>query len=449
MLSVVHTYIHQNHLLSDNEKPVIVGFSGGSDSVTLLTVLLRLGYACVAVHCNFHLREKESDRDEAFAKDFAHTLNVPFYKTDFNTRQYASEKHISLEMAARELRYQWFEEIRERLDAQAVAVAHHKDDNVETFLMNLIRGTGIKGMRGMKPKNGFVIRPLLAVGKKEIQKWLETEHLTYVTDSSNFSNAYTRNFIRLNVLPVLEEINPSVREAITRTFGHLSEVEVIYQFVIEKAKRDVLQDNNRNRIDIAGLLQFPSPETILYELLIPFHFTRFVTENIFAALEKTPGKVFYSSTHRLIKDRTHLLILPIENTNKTIYTIALEENETIWYGPVNLSFRKTMIEESTRIDTNKCSACFDYDKLSFPLTLRTWQPGDRFVPFGMKGTKKLSDYFSDRKYSRPDKEQTWLLCSGEYIIWIVGERIDERFKVNETTKHILSVNFFRQDAIYI
>ncbi|MDR2809363.1 MAG: tRNA lysidine(34) synthetase TilS [Tannerellaceae bacterium] len=444
MLSVVRTYINKYRLLSDN-KPVIVGFSGGSDSVTLLTVLQRLGYSCIAAHCNFHLREEESDRDEAFAQHFAHTLNVPFYKTDFDTRQYAFEEHISLEMAARALRYRWFEEIRGHLDAQGIAVAHHKDDNVETFLINLVRGTGIKGIRGMKPKNGFIIRPLLAVGKREIQEWLETEHLAYVTDSSNFSDAYTRNFIRLKVLPLLEEINPSVKEAIARTSGHLSEVEAIYQFVIEKARTAVWQDNNR--ISIAELLQFPSPETILYELLTPFHFTRFVTENISATLEKTPGKVFYSSTHRLIKDRTHLLISPIESTNKPLYTIELKENETIWYGPVNLSFRKLVIEENTCIETNKCTACFDYDKLSFPLTLRTWQPGDRFVPFGMKGTKKLSDYFSDRKYSRPDKEQTWLLCSDEHIIWIVGERIDERFKIDKTTKYILTVNFFGQDAI--
>jgi tRNA(Ile)-lysidine synthase len=445
MLSVVHTYINKYHLLSGHDKPVIVGFSGGSDSVALLTVLRQLGYSCVAAHCNFHLREEEADRDESFAKHFADSVNVPFYKTDFNTRQCASEKHISIEMAARELRYRWFEEVREHLEAQAVAVAHHKDDNVETFLINLIRGTGIKGIRGMKPKNGFIIRPLLAVGKKEIRKWLEAEHLAYVTDSSNFSEVYTRNFIRLNVLPLLEEINPSVREAIARTSGHLSAVETIYQFVIEKARTEVLQDNNR--ICIAELLQFPSPETILYELLTPFHFTRFVAENIFAALEKTPGKVFYSSTHQLVKDRTHLLISPIENANKTAYTIELEENETIWYGPLNLSFRKTVIEEITCLETNKCFACFDYDKLSFPLTLRTWQPGDRFVPFGMTGTKKLSDYFSDRKYSRPDKEQTWLLCSGEHIIWIVGERIDERFRINKTTKYILTVKFFRQDAI--
>jgi tRNA(Ile)-lysidine synthase len=443
MLPAVRTYISKYHLLS-GDKPVIVGFSGGSDSVALLTVLLSLGYSCVAAHCNFHLRDEESDRDEVFTRHVAHTLQIPFYKTGFHTRQYASEKHISVEMAARELRYRWFEEIRKQLDAQAIAVAHHRDDNVETFLMNLIRGTGIRGTRGIRPKNGFIVRPLLAVGKREIQQWIESKQLAYVTDSSNLSDAYTRNFIRLNVLPLLEEINPSVKEAIARTSEHLSAVEYIYQFVIEKAKTAVMQGSNR--ISIKELLQFPSPETILYELLIPFHFTRFVTENIFSALEKEPGKVFYSSTHRLIKDRTHLLISPIEKeANKPVYTIPPDEK--IWYGPVHLSFLKTAVEKQAHLETDKCTACFDYDKLHFPLTLRTWQPGDRFVPFGMKGTKKLSDYFSDRKFSLQDKEQTWLLCSDRHIIWIVGERTDERFRIDKTTKYILTVNFFRQDAI--
>jgi tRNA(Ile)-lysidine synthase len=290
-----------------------------------------------------------------------------------------------------------------------------------------------------------VIRPLLAVGKEEIHKWLETEKLAWVTDSSNLSDAHTRNFIRLHVLPLLEEINPSVKDAIARTSGHLSAVEEIYQSVIKRAKTVVMQENNR--ISIAELLQFPSPETILYELLTPFHFTRFVTENIFAALEKESGKVFYSSTHRLIKDRNHLLVSPVDSLSKPpLYIVELTENENIWHGPVNLSFRKTAIEEKECIETDKCTACFDYDKLSFPLTLRIWQPGDRFVPFGMKGTKKLSDYFSDRKYSRPDKEQTWLLCSAEHIIWIVGERIDERFRIDKTTKYILTVNFLRREA---
>jgi tRNA(Ile)-lysidine synthase len=441
MLTTVRKYIDIHHLLSGN-RPVIVGFSGGSDSVALLTVLLRLGYQCIAAHCNFHLRGEESDRDEVFAKNFAYTSGVPFYKTDFNTCLYASEKRISKEMAARELRYKWFEKMRESLDAQAIAVAHHRDDNVETCLMNLIRGTGIRGLRGIQPKNGFVVRPLLCLSREDILAWIEKEQLTYVTDSSNFSDAYLRNFIRLRILPLLEEINPLVKEAVARTCRHLSSVETIYQSVIEKARVTVMKESNR--ISIAELLLFPSPEAILHELLIPFHFTRQVTENIFSALNKESGKIFYSSTHRLIKDRDFLLISAIEKANTQVYTIKPEED--IWQGPVNLSFRKITFDKAFCPEKNKSIALFDYNKLTFPLTLRTWQPGDWFIPFGMKGHKKLSDYFSDRKYSRLDKERIWLLCSGNNIIWIVGERIDERFRIDKTTKYILSVKFFREDA---
>ncbi|MDR1557812.1 MAG: tRNA lysidine(34) synthetase TilS [Tannerellaceae bacterium] len=442
MLPTVRRYIDKHQLLSGS-KPVIAGFSGGSDSVALLSILSRLGYRCIAAHCNFHLRDEESDRDEAFAGNFAHRWGIPFHKTDFNTRSYASEKHISVEMAARELRYTWFEELRERLDAQAIAVAHHRDDDVETFLMNLIRGTGIRGLRGIQPKNGFIVRPLLGISREAIRAWVEKEQLAYVTDSSNLSDTYTRNFIRLRILPLLEEINPSVKEAVARTSGHLSAVEGIYQSVVEKARTSLMKENNR--ISIAELLQLPSPEAILYELLTPFRFTRPVTEAIFAALDKEPGKIFYSSSHRLIKDRNFLLLSALEDTHTEVYTIEAEAGDR-WYGPVNLSFRKLIADQTFCLERNKSTALFDYNKLTFPLTLRTWQPGDWFIPFGMKGRKKLSDYFSDHKYSRLDKEQAWLLCSGNNIIWIVGERTDERFRISKTTKNILSVKFFREDA---
>jgi tRNA(Ile)-lysidine synthase len=443
MIPVVRSYIHKHHLLS-GDKPVIVGLSGGCDSVALVVILARLGYQCIAVHCNFHLRNEESDRDEVFAGNLAHELGIPFYKTDFDTRRYASDKHVSIEMAARELRYDWFEKIRQQCDAQAIAVAHHRDDSVETFLMNLIRGTGIRGLTGIQPKNGFIIRPLLVAGRDEIQTWTEKEKLTYITDSSNLSDVYTRNFIRLRILPLLQVANPSVKDAIARTSGHLTSVEAVYRSVVEKAKTVVMKENNR--ISITELLRFPSPETILYDLLLPFQFSRPVTENIFSALHKEPGKLFYSSTHRLIKDREYLLISSIEQANVCSYTIHTEKG--VWNGPINLSFEKTIVDQTFSPEKDKSSASFDYDKLKFPLTLRTWRSGDWFVPFGMKGRKKLSDYFSDLKYSRIDKEQTWLLCSGENILWIVGERTDERFRVDKATKCVLLVKYFLVDVVY-
>lgn len=438
MLSLIRTYIEKYQLLT-HDRPVVVGFSGGADSVALLSILVRLGYTCYALHCNFHLRGEESMRDERFAEAFAGKVGIPFYKTDFDTHTYAAEKHISIEMAARELRYGWFEEMREKLGAQAIAVAHHADDNVETVLLNLVRGSGIRGLRGMMPKNGFIVRPLLGVGRKEILTWLETHQYEYVTDSTNLTDAYTRNFIRLRVLPLLEEINPSAREAIVRSATHLGETEAIYLDVLERAEKEVRRADGS--FSIPALLTFPSPQTILYELLKPYGFTRLVTEDIFSSLQKESGKFFYSPAYRLLKDRDLLLVTLRDDQPVDEECIWLEEEEGDLKAPVELSWRKSVITEGFSIIKDKHIAYFDYDALRFPLFIRRWKKGDWFIPFGMKGRKKLSDYFTDRKYSRIQKEAVWLLCSGNDIVWIIGERPDNRFRINKGTKSVLIVNF--------
>lgn len=443
MRDTVRAYIEKYQLLEES-CPVLVGLSGGADSIALLTLLVKLGYSCIAAHCNFHLRGEESMRDERFAEEYAKTLQVPFLKTDFDTEQYAAANHLSIEMAARELRYNWFEEKRSETGAQAIAVAHHRDDSVETVLMNLVRGTGIRGMSGIRPKNGYVVRPLLCVTRKEITAWLDARNISYVTDSTNLSDAYTRNFIRLRVLPLLEEINPSVRTAIARTADHLSAAEAVYMHVVEQAKAEVLDEGNR--ISIPALMHYPSPDAILYELLKAYNFSRTVSEDIYAALEGEPGKQFFSPTHRLVKDRDYLLLSSIET--KPEQTYVLSGNEEKWVGPVELSFNKVVISENFHIRKDKNIAYFDYDKLAFPLTLRIWKDGDWFIPFGMKGRKKLSDYFSDRKFSRFEKERVWLLCSGNDIIWIVGERPDNRYSIGSATKCALIVNFFSTKTLY-
>lgn len=443
MRDTVRAYIEKYQLLEES-CPVLVGLSGGADSIALLTLLVKLGYSCIAAHCNFHLRGEESMRDERFAEEYAKTLQVPFLKTDFDTEQYAAANHLSIEMAARELRYNWFEEKRSETGAQAIAVAHHRDDSVETVLMNLVRGTGIRGMSGIRPKNGYVVRPLLCVTRKEITAWLDAGNISYVTDSTNLSDAYTRNFIRLRILPLLEEINPSVRTAIARTADHLSAAEAVYMHVVEQAKAEVLDEGNR--ISIPALMHYPSPAAILYELLKVYNFSRTVSEDIYAALEGEPGKQFFSPTHRLVKDRDYLLLSSIET--KPEQTYVLSGNEEKWVGPVELSFNRVVISENFHIRKDKNIAYFDYDKLAFPLTLRTWKDGDWFIPFGMKGRKKLSDYFSDRKFSRFEKERVWLLCSGNDIIWIVGERPDNRYSIGSATKCALIVNFFSTKTLY-
>lgn len=434
MIHNVRLYIEKYQLL-DNDRPVLVGLSGGTDSVALLGVLVRLGYTCIALHCNFHLRGEEANRDEAFARQFAASLSVPFHKIDFDTQNYAEQHHVSIEMAARELRYEWFEKMRKEMRAQAIAVAHHRDDSVETVLMNLVRGTGIRGMSGIRPKNGFVVRPLLCVSRDDILRWLNEQGYEYMTDSTNLSDAYTRNFIRLNVLPMLEQVNPAARNTIARSAEHLAAAECMYLYVLEQARKEVMVACDR--ISIEALMRFPAPETILYELLKDFGFTRLVSDDVFASLRKESGKQFYSSSYRLLKDRDTLWIEPLEERDTCEYAIDADQEKI--EKPISLNLRKEKYSSDFKIDRSKAIAYFDYDKLTFPLTLRRWKEGDVFVPFGMKGRKKLSDYFSDHKYSRIEKENAWILSSGKGILWLVGERTDNRFRLDDTTKTALII----------
>lgn len=435
MIETVRRYIDQNQLLS-KEGLVIVGISGGADSVALLHLLVTMGYSCIAAHCNFKLRDDESDRDELFTVNFTHMLKVPLRTISFETKKYALKKHLSIEMAARELRYVWFEDLRKEYHAQAIAVAHHRDDSIETLLINLTRGSGLCGLTGIRSRNGYVVRPLLLLSREEIFSYLNSEALEYVTDSTNSSEIYTRNFIRLKVLPLLAEINPSIKASLARTADHLGEAEIIFKHVIKEAKIAVINDN---RLSIDALMKFPSPKTILYELLKPYGFSRLVSEDIYSSLDKDSGKIFYSSSYRLLKDRSFLFLDFLANDKQQSFKLDNEEGHlTI---PIELILSKLVINKDFLIERNKNFAYFDYEKLQFPLTLRHWNEGDWFVPFGMTGRKKLSDYFSNNKFSIFEKENIWLLCNGDDIIWIVGERPDNRYRVSKSTKKVLRVNF--------
>ena len=438
MLYQIGSYIDRHDLLRTGDT-VIVGLSGGADSVALLYCLAQLNYSCIAAHCNFLLRGDESDQDEAFAQQIAGSLHIPFYHKDFDTIGYAEQQHISVEMAARELRYEWFEELRMLHKAHAIAVAHHQDDSVETVLLNLIRGTGIRGLTGIRPKRDFVVRPFLETTRHEILGWLGQQGITYRTDSSNLSDEYTRNYIRLHLLPMMEILNPSVKQAIARTTGHLSEVEAIYSDFIEKECQRLMDE--QRRISISDLMQSVAPQTVLYELLRPYGFTRCVSESVYHSLSGEAGKIFYApdSDCQIVKDRDFLLLTEKQTKEATVYTIHANDSiET----PIRLKTQKNRKTNDFQIDKSKTIASFDFDKLIFPLTMRTWRKGDWFVPFGMKGRKKMSDYFNDRKFDRNRKEQTWLLCSGSDIIWLIGERTDDRYKIDKSTKNILLVHFF-------
>ena len=426
----------QRHGLLTGKRLVLVGLSGGADSVALLGVLVRLGYPCRALHCNFHLRGDESDRDEAFARQFADSLGVPFLKVDFDTRGYAAIHQESIEMAARSLRYRWFEEQRQAFDAEAIAVAHHRDDSVETLLMNLLRGSGIRGLGGIRPRNGQVVRPLLAVSRAEIEEWLQTQGWDYVTDSSNLSDAYTRNFIRLRVLPLLEQLNPAARETIARSAAHLSAAEQLYAYTVEEARKAVFV--TADSLSIEALMRYPSPETLLYEWLRPLGFSRIVVGELFESLTGLSGKQFYSATHQVLKDRDRLYIAPLQEPSAwQPIEIPVATGELT--QPLHLSFQ--LMERTSDFQLERASdiAYFDAEKLPGRLTLRLPQTGDWFVPFGMRGRKKLSDFFADQKMNRWEKLRQPLLCAGESIVWVVGRRTDDRFRVGEETKMIFSV----------
>jgi len=429
MILKIQNYIEKRKLLNAGDK-IIVGLSGGADSVALLHILHRLDYNCIASHCNFHLRGEESDRDEQFAAQFAASLNLPFFKQNFDTLSIAKERGISIEMAARDLRYQWFAALKENQSADAIAVAHHRDDSIETLLLNLIRGTGIKGLTGIQPRNGSLVRPLLCVSKNEILQYVQAKNLPFITDSSNEQDKIIRNKIRLQLIPLLETINPSVREAIIQTIDNLNETAKVYDAEIEKAIQAVY---NIGSISIPLLKAFPSPESILFELLKNYGFGKDVVREISAAMDSQPGKTFYAPEYYVVKDRDEFLLSPVVQEDEKVYFI--QENETFLEIPLRMEIILRKDNTTVDIDKNANTACLDYDKLQFPLTLRKWKIGDKFIPSGMKSFQKLSDFFANRKFSKIQKEKTWILTSKNEIVWIVNYRIDERFKALRATKN--------------
>ena len=436
MLSTVQAYIAQHQLLRPG-APVIVGLSGGADSVALLHILTRLGSPCVAAHCNFHLRNDESDADADFAQQTAEALGLPFRRIDFDTADYARQNGVSTEMAARTLRYEWFETLRRELGAEAIAVAHHRDDNVETVLLNLIRGTGLSGLCGMRPRNGHIVRPLLSVDRHQIVRWLADRHLPFCTDSSNASDVYRRNFVRLRLLPLMEQLNPSVRDAILRMAGHLTDVEAIYRNAIDSHRAHLIDADGRISID--ALLRTPAPHAVLFELLTPYDFTPSQCADIARALSGESGRSFVAPGGRwhLLKDRLHLILYPADEVSADAFPLTLGSELT---APIRLSLEERIVDEAFTISRSPHVATFDADRIALPLTLRRWRAGDSFVPFGMTGRKKLSDYFSDHKFSLLHKAAAWILCdASERILWIVGHRTDNRFRITSKTRRALIV----------
>ncbi|WP_277639017.1 tRNA lysidine(34) synthetase TilS [Bacteroides graminisolvens] len=427
LVKKVKEFIEKEDLFSKQDK-ILVALSGGADSVALTRILITLGYHCEAAHCNFALRGEESDRDEDFVRNFCRSLNIKCHSIHFETRRYAAQQSISIEMAARELRYNWFSKICEESDCQVVAVAHHKDDSVETMLLNLIRGTGINGLLGIRPKNGNVVRPLLCASRQEVVEYLHRMNQTYVTDSTNLEDEYTRNKIRLNLLPLMEEINPSVKDGLVKTASYLNDVSKVYQQAI-KESIDRIFITPEKEISIEKLMNEPAPQALLFEVLSPLGFNSTQVEEVYGSLNGQPGKRFISSQWQVVKDRDLLLIEKVKTANDKPQII----------------FEEVLFTKEFVIPKDKNTACFDANKFKGVISIRKWEKGDYFIPFGMKGKKLVSDFMTDSKFSLLKKEQQWVLSCNDQIAWLIGERTDNRFRIDDSTQKVIIAKLGKQE----
>ncbi len=425
-------YISQHQLFEKNDH-VLLAVSGGKDSV-LMTQLFKLaGFNFSIAHCNFNLRANEAQRDEAFVKLLADDMGVPFHVVHFDTKAFAEQNRISTQMAARQLRYEWFDALREQYHYQYVAVAHHQNDAIETVLLNLVRGTGISGMHGILPKRGRLIRPLLFLSRQEIDDIVASHNFSFVEDSSNQSSKYARNKIRLNVIPYLREINPRLEETFAENIHRFAETEVLVQSVVaEKRNQLFIQERGDIVIDIKELAALQPQKLLFFELLKPLNFTSSVVDEVLSSLDKQSGTSFYSSTHRLTVDRDRLVISPLIEKTQELYYLHGEGSLKLGEERISLT-----LSENLNFKADKEVAYVDANLLIFPLIVRYRQPGDRFKPLGMKSLKKLSDFFVDEKVPVPQKDKVPLLINGNGdLLWVAGMRQDERYKVRATTKKV-------------
>ena len=441
----VQEFIERKDLLSKGGLH-LVALSGGADSVALLRILNSLGYKTEAIHCNFHLRGEESNRDEAFCKALCQQLNIPLHLVHFDTKTYSELHHVSIEMAARELRYSHFRQLKEALNAESICVAHHEDDCAETVLMNLVRGTGLKGLTGIRAKNGDIVRPLLCLSRQEIEAYLSSISQDYVTDSTNLTDEATRNKYRLHIFPLLKEINPSVREAITSTARHLEDMLPIVEAALNECREKcvsrfhAISGEEIVKIDVEELEKHPSPQFLLFNILSENGIPNIIASQIAENRTTQSGKYWETDRKFIVKDRNALLI---SSTPKTITQFVIPEEGTYVFGDgKRLSVKRFTKPEGFQISKSPETVHLDADSTSFPLCLRTIKPGDRFIPFGMKGSKLVSDFLTDRKLSVIEKRQQLCLTdSNERIIWVVNLRVNEKNKTTEKTKNILEIEY--------
>ena len=439
MLNKVKSYISKHNLL-DNGK-YIVALSGGADSVCLLRMMLALGYDVEAAHCNFKLRGEESDRDENFCTNLCSKLNVPIHRVHFDTREYASLHKVSIEMAARDLRYSYFEQLRVAIGAKGIVVAHHSDDNVETVLLNLIRGTGIYGLEGIKPRNGNILRPLLCLSRKEIVNYLQIINQDFVTDSSNNVDDVQRNKVRLNLIPVLQSITPEATKNILSSVENISQAAKVYSQAIEECIGDCLRGNVLN---IERLKTQSSPETVLYEVLKRYGFSSKTIRQIYENIDAPSGKTWSNEIYTVAKDRG---VLVIDCLQREEPSIVIPETGFYRINGGGTSVRAQVLPraELKAISKEPFIATLDAGRVHFPLTLRYVRNGDKFVPYGMKGTKLVSDYLTDRKKNFFQRRQQLVVedATGK-IIWLVGERVSNEASISTDTIKVLTLRYSKE-----
>ena len=444
MLKQFQLYINRYNLIAEGDR-LILALSGGIDSMVLADLLLKVKVDFVVAHCNFHLRGKESDGDERFVREYAEKSGIQCYVKNFDTEQYAAEQGVSIEMAARDLRYAWFEKLRQQLGYDKIAVAHHADDQAETFFINLLRGAGLRGLKGMQPQNGLIIRPLLWASREQIRKYAVENHIVWREDHTNVESVYLRNRIRNQLLPVFDELQPEARQGLYKSLEHLASENELYRALLkEKLAQIVERDGDVQRLPYSKLVKTKVPEPVegptysfqlLFEWLRQYGFNTDQCHFIYDSIGTGIGNQYCSPTHYVVIGRDELQLSEIKEKTDDEIQIQIGVEEILL--PVHLQFSK--LERTVDFIINKSSemAQLDFDKMKFPLTLRHWRHGDRFHPLGMKGSKLLSDFFVDQKFTEYQKQNVWLLVSADGdILWVVGCRIDDRYKISEKTRAV-------------
>lgn len=434
MLQKLENHIHQN-LSFLKDKKLLLAVSGGIDSMVLVDLFHKLKYDVAVAHCNFQLREQESDDDEEFVKSQVEKLNIPLFIQKFDTKKFAEQKKLSIQVVARNLRYDWFYTLLVNQNFDFIITAHHLDDSIETFLINFTRGTGLEGLTGIPIQNDKIIRPLLAFSRDEIVAYAKQNDIKWREDSSNSTDKYWRNKLRHDVIPVLKELNPSLLPSFQNTIDSLQQSHSLVKDASKNMYQKVVtEEEHHTEIDLTKLLKLTNYKAYLFQWLQPFGFTDW--KAVYDLIEANSGKQVFSETHILLKNRNTLLLSPKQTReNNEVFWVEKNQNEV----KVPLKLRFCNVSDISTQGTN--TIFVDEDKLSFPLTIRRWEEGDVFYPFGMKGKKKLSKYFKDEKLSLIEKSKVWLLCSDNQIIWVIGKRQDERFKITKQTTKILQINF--------